>query len=516
MAAGIGIAEPAAAGPRSGCSAATGAVRLSSSDARYQELAARGFNGRFVAKPDAIHVVHNAEQASAVLEQALRDGGEIALRSGGHCFENLVDRPEVRTIIDLGSMTGVSYDERMRAFVVEAGATLRDVYRTLFYDFGVTLPAGVCPQVGAGGHVSGGGYGPLSRRDGSVVDHLYGVEVVVADRSGRTRVVTATREPDDPSRELWWAHTGGGGGNFGIVTKYFFRSPGAQGRDPRMLLPRPPSKLLTTYASWNWADLDEAKFVRLVRNFSLWYERNHNDPRYLALYSTLHLNTTAVGQILVDCRFDDDRPDAEALINRYIAAIGEGVGVAPAVEHSRGLYLQTTLGASFDTGGYDRTKSKGAYLRRAWSEDRIRTVHRYLTDPDFGGWGAVDLYSYGGAANRPPSSATALPQRDSVMKAWFSATWGDPAADEQHLDWIRRFYRDVFQDTGGVPVPNADHDGCYINYADTDMADPAWNTSGVPWHTLYYKQAYPRLQRAKARWDPANVFKHPLGVRPPA
>ena len=50
--------------------------------------------------------------------------------------------------------------------------------------------------------------------------------------------------------------------------------------------------------------------------------------------------------------------------------------------------------------------------------------------------------------------------------------------------------------------------------ADVDLADPQWNTTGVPWHALYYKDNYPRLQRIKARWDPRHVFHHALSIRP--
>jgi FAD/FMN-containing dehydrogenase len=70
--------------------------------------------------------------------------------------------------------------------------------------------------------------------------------------------------------------------------------------------------------------------------------------------------------------------------------------------------------------------------------------------------------------------------------------------------------------TGGVPVPNDANEGSYINYPDVDLADPEWSTSGVPWHTLYYKGNYPRLQRVKARFDPKNVFRHPLSIELPA
>jgi aclacinomycin oxidase len=78
---------------------------------------------------------------------------------------------------------------------------------------------------------------------------------------------------------------------------------------------------------------------------------------------------------------------------------------------------------------------------------------------------------------------------------------------------VRAIYRDLFAESGGVPVPGAAYDGAFINHPDTDLADPALNASGVPWPTLYYNANYPRLQRVKARWDPRNVFRHALSIR---
>jgi Berberine and berberine like. len=66
-----------------------------------------------------------------------------------------------------------------------------------------------------------------------------------------------------------------------------------------------------------------------------------------------------------------------------------------------------------------------------------------------------------------------------------------------------------------VPVPDEVNDGSYIGYPDVDLADPAWNTSEVPWHALYYKDNYPRLQRIKRRYDPLDVFRHGLSVQLP-
>ena len=94
-------------------------------------------------------------------------------------------------------------------------------------------------------------------------------------------------------------------------------------------------------------------------------------------------------------------------------------------------------------------------------------------------------------------------------------SWLDAAEDDKHLTWLREWYRDVHKDTGGVPVSNGITDGTYINNPDTDLMDPQWNTSGVPWYSFYYKHNYPRLQQVKAAYDPRDVFRHALSVRPP-
>jgi hypothetical protein len=94
-----------------------------------------------------------------------------------------------------------------------------------------------------------------------------------------------------------------------------------------------------------------------------------------------------------------------------------------------------------------------------------------------------------------------------------NAGWSDPADEAKSLSWARSFYRELFEDTGGVPAPGERYDGAFINHPDSDLADSTSNTSGVPWYTLYYGQNYSRLQRAKAKYDPQNIFRHALSIR---
>jgi FAD/FMN-containing dehydrogenase len=516
-AAGLLVARPetgagatAAPGPGPGV---LPALTVRSGDPRYLDLTSRCYNARFAGHPDYVRVVHSAEQTVAAVQDAVSAGARLAVRSGGHCLEDLVDDPAVRVLIDISEMNAVYFDESRRAFAVEAGATLGQVYRHLYLEWGVTIPGGTCPTVGVGGHVTGGGYGALCRAHGTVIDHLAGVEVVVVDGDGRARPVVATAEPGDPDRELWWAHTGGGGGNFGIVTRFWFRTPGSDPSDPGAMLPRPPERLQVAAATWPWESMTAADFGRLVANHGAWHERNsaYGSP-YDTLHSLLTLHNVAAGPVTLTAQIDGTLPDAARLLNDYIAAVSEGVRSAPAVATSGWPWLRDTLRDVYDTGAYNRTKSKGAYLRRRWSDAQIATLYRYLSDRAYQGHAGVLLYSYGGKVNTVAPSATALPQRDSILKANFTTYWPDPADDAANLAWIRAMYKDVYADTGGVPVPDTSSDGSYINYPDTDLKDPRWNTSGVPWQTLYYKEAYPRLQRVKAAYDPLNVFRHPLSI----
>ncbi|MFE0172387.1 FAD-binding oxidoreductase [Streptomyces sp. NPDC059002] len=524
MAAGsVSAALPAAAATGTDGSEPTafGPETIRPDDRRYTSLL-RGNNFRFVGHPDEIRVAGSTGQVVEAVSDAVRLGRRVAVRSGGHCFENFTADPAVRMLVDLSPMDAVGYDAEHRAFAVQPGATLGQVYRTLFKGWGVTIPAGSCPEVGAGGHLVGGGYGPLSRRYGSVVDHLYGVEVVVVDRDGTARAVLATREMGDPHRDLWWAHTGGGGGNFGVVTRYLLRAPEATGTDPSRLLPPSPREALGRLVHWDWDQtMTEQAFTTLLRNFGIWHERNSapGSPA-TGLYAILMPSHQGPQGISMIVQADASIPNVQGMVDDLVSAVTAGTGVKPAGDSQwtmPWLHRMTWPGTG-EPGDVitRRFKDKAAYLRRSYTDAQLSIIHRYLTDSTGPATGGMLLVGYGGQVNAVRPQDTAVAQRDVVMKAVYHTTWADPADDAANMAWIRAFYRDVYADTGGVPVPGEVSDGSYINYADADLADPAWNTSQVPWHTLYYKDNYRRLQQVKARWDPRNVFRHALAIEPRA
>ncbi|MBT2383726.1 FAD-binding oxidoreductase [Streptomyces sp. ISL-11] len=492
-------------------------------DPRYEDLATRGNNKRFTARPREFRVVTSTAEVVEAVGEAVRDGLKIAVRSGGHGYENFTGDPAVQLVIDLGEMRAVSFDTGRRAFMVEPGARLlEDVYGPMYERWGVAVPAGNSNKVGLGGHVQGGGYGSLCRAHGLIVDHLYAVEVVTVDAAGEARAVIATREPDDPHHDLWWALTGGGAGTFGVVTRFWFRSPGATGDDPAHLLPRPPAEMIISTVLFPRPGLDKPALRALVGAFGRWHERNSApDSPYAHLFSSLVLlgrnpdPEKDMGAVLVT-HMDAGRPGAERLLQDFLDEVTGRAGLSPVVLPAETVPWTASKKALGDAQDAEigRQKVKSANLRRSFSDDQADALFDFLNgDGHANDSSLVAIDSYGGRVGAVAPDDTAVAQRDSVMKVLFMNTWQDAEHDAANLDWMRRFYGAVFAKTGGVPVPGDDQDGCFINFPDTDLADPALNTSGTPWHELYFKDHYARLRDIRAAYDPRGVFGHALSVR---
>jgi hypothetical protein len=501
----------------------TGPVIVTPDDPRYADLSIRSANARMVTTPKSFQLVRNTTEVVHALTGAVRSGQRIVVRSGAHCYENFVSDSSVQIVLDMSEMNAVYFDHERRAFAVEAGANLVHVYQRLFLGWGVTFPGGSC-DLGAGGHICGGGYGPLSRKFGLAVDYLAAVEVVVVDKTGTPRVVVATRDPQDPNHDLWWAHTGGGGGNFGVVTRYWLSTPGAAGHEPSDLLPKPPATVLSSQLMWPWPGMDEESFHRIVRNHGEWHERN-SDPAspYNGLYGGLVLlgrasNDDPGPAILSFSQIYGGDAESRTKLDDYVAAVTDGVSATPRmapVTSSPWMALMVKQARLQETPGI-RLKLKAAYLKRCYTERQISTCYDWLSTPDPGrGEASVALQSVGGQANAVAPDATAAAFRDTIMQVLYYSTWSEQSQDEAALDWMRRFYREMYAGTGGVPVPGDVDGGCFISFPDNDMADPEWNTSGVAWSELFYRDNYSRLQQVKAKWDPNNVFNHGLSVALP-
>ncbi|MEV6976951.1 FAD-binding protein [Kitasatospora sp. NPDC093806] len=492
-------------------------------DSRYETLS-QGFNQRWRSSPAYIRLVGNEADAVAELRSALDHGLRPTVRGGGHCYEGFVDNDR-GVILDLSTLRGVgtATDKFGGAtYAVEGGATNWDIYTTLFRTHGVTLPAGSCYSVGAGGHIAGGGYGLLSRRHGLTVDHLVQVDVATV-RGGRVELTRAHRaDPEgSPERELFWAHTGGGGGNFGVVVRYHFAHD----------LPKPPPRVWLSSVAWKWADLlkHPEDFRTLLENFGAFFAR-HSDRTetvYRGLFSILHLTHHSNGNVVLFSQWDEDDP---APLDEYLAQVEHGMRTRAGVQtHKAGRLLlpypdkrrrmpwfQATMTVN-GSGANQRGKYKSAYHRKPFTAAQIDAWWSWLTRDVEGidlTQTLVQIDSYGCQVNARATTAAAIPQRDSILKLQYQTYWTDPAQDAGHLAYLRGLYQDTYRSTGGIPEPDTDTDGAYVNYPDTDLgttADPR-----PPYQRLYYKQNYPRLQAAKKLWDEHDVFHHAQSITLPS
>ncbi|MEJ8640497.1 FAD-binding oxidoreductase [Streptomyces sp. MS1.HAVA.3] len=182
-------------------------------DREYAE-ARQLFQPRYDAvAPGAVAYPAHAADVAVCLDFARRSAAAVVPRGGGHGYAGW-STCAGGLVVDTGAMAEVSVEgDGVR---IGAGARLADVHATLA-GRGRSVPTGLCPSVGIAGLTLGGGLGPASRAYGTTADQLSSARVVTPD--GRIREVSADRDP-----ELFWALRGGGGGNFGVVTEFRFRT----------------------------------------------------------------------------------------------------------------------------------------------------------------------------------------------------------------------------------------------------------------------------------------------------
>lgn len=463
----------------------------------------RGFNQRWVADPAHVRLCGNSADVVAAVESAVRDELRITVRSGGHCYENFAYGNTGGVIVDLSLMNGVHVDAETGWLVIDAGATLFDVYVQLYKRYGVTLPGGSCYSVGAGGHITGGGYGLLSRLHGLTIDYLSAVEVVSVDGSGHARCDRFSADvPDSAESLMLWGNQGGGGGNFGIVTKFFFAD-----------LPTAPSQAFLASESWNWEDFTIDSFTEFLRRYGQFFV-DHKDPGdpFQGLFALLHLTCAPMPHIGLTIQLVGEDPDPLRIFRDVVRPAGVrperlatpvGYHGIPAptldIQVMPWLFATQTLNGS---GNPRRGKYKSAHMIGNFTTAECRAIWENLRQSGFQNDQALlQVDSYGGQVNAVSPTRTAIPQRSSALKLQYQIYWSHKNDDEANLRWIRDFYSAMYGSDG--PVPDGRLDGCYVNYPDVDLSN---------WKTLYYKENYPKLQRVKARWDPLNIFNHAQSI----
>lgn len=418
-------------------------------------------------QPRAVVYCESRTDVQRTVRWARRHAVRIVPRAGGHSYGGYSSTSGV--IVDVSRLGSVALGSRGQA-VVGAGASLIDVYDRL-WQHRRTIPGGSCPTVGIAGLALGGGVGFASRKFGLTCDNLVQATVVLAD--GRAVVADAHHHPD-----LYWALRGGGGGNFGIVTGFVFRT-------------HPVSQVSTYVMEWEWSD---AK--RVVR---AWQQLAPHAPD--GLFSVLNLNGVAGGRTRITSagQFFGSPDRLRALLQPLVGAAAPTrlsvtsrsymdaqemwAGCSGTIEECH-LPPQGHLGRS-------TFKGKSSFATRPLSSAGIDTMIRQV-EAKLGtgsGSGIVLLDSYGGAINRVPRNATAFVHRDALFSMQYLAYWEPSAAAEPNLRWLKAFYAAMRPHVS----PYA-----YQNYIDPELGN---------WGRAYYGANLGRLIAVKRRYDPRNIFR---------
>jgi FAD/FMN-containing dehydrogenase len=188
-------------------------IVIQRNDPEYAE-ACKLYNGMIDKRPLAIARCVDVADVMIAVKHAREKHLLLAVRGGGHNGPGLGSCDD-GLVIDLSPMKGVHIDPATRLVQVGPGCTQGDMDHAT-HAFGLAVPAGIVSTTGVGGLTLGGGSGYLTRKYGLTIDNLVEADVVLADGSFLT--ANGTQNED-----LFWGLRGGGG-NFGVVTRFVYRA----------------------------------------------------------------------------------------------------------------------------------------------------------------------------------------------------------------------------------------------------------------------------------------------------
>jgi FAD/FMN-containing dehydrogenase len=406
---------------------------------------------------------------AAIVELSGRSGGPVAVSAWA--LADLARRVEGGLTLDLSGLRQVAVDPEARLAHVGPGCRLGDVDRAT-QAHGLATPLGFLSQVGVAGLTLGGGLGYLTRRFGWTADNLAEAEVVCAD--GRVRTASRERHPD-----VFWALRGGGG-NFGVVTRFSFR-----------VHPVGP-QVVGGLIAW--------PFERAAEVMAAYRALTGTAPRELAAWLIL-LNAPPAPFVAPEwhgrrvCAFAICHSGDPAAAERDLApvrALGEPVfdllGPMPYTE------VQSYLDDTEPTGHHFYWKTE--FL--AGLEDGLLEGMRELfaTCPIPGG--ELGLLHLGGALNERPAADGAVGNRDARFVLGVKGMWapGDPDAD-RYTRWVRDAWARLRPWSTGAT---------YVNFQTAEEGDDRVRAS--------YGANYERLVEVKRRYDPENLFRTNRNIRP--
>lgn len=422
------------------------------------------WNRRFDPRPSLIVRAAGVADVAATVRLAQDHDLPLTIRSGGHSLAGHSSMDDA-ILLDLGDLRSMDIDAEARLARVGPGLTA-GAYSAAAQSHGLATPHGDTASVGIGGLTLGGGIGWLVRKYGLTVDSLVAVELVTAD--GDIITVDADHEP-----ELFWGLRGGGG-NFGIATRFTTRlHPVDRFMGGAIVLPATADVVgeVLSVAADAPEGLTLIPVLMRVPPLPFVSAEHHGSLGFVVLVAW-------TGSIEAGQR-------ALAPIRAIAPAIGDMVApmpypaiyslteeaTQPAVDVSRSTFLdvldRSTLAALID--GMAAAPGPAAMLQ---------------------------LRVLGGAMAAVPADATAFAHRAAALMAVIIDPFQDLGEAPVHEAWVSGMYDLVARESTGA----------YVNFLHREGDDRI--------AAAYPGATYGRLVELKRRWDPANLFRNNQNIRP--
>ncbi|MBL8987674.1 MAG: FAD-binding oxidoreductase [Gemmatimonadetes bacterium] len=436
-----------------------GPVLLAGNDG--YEQARQILNPSFNKHPALIAQPTGAADIRTAVNFARDNGGLLlAVKCGGHSHSGQ-STCDGGMVIDLSRFRNVWVDPAARRARVTGGTLLGQVdHETMAH--GLVTTMGTVSHTGAGGLVTGGGFGRLGRRYGLSIDNLISADVVTAD--GELRRASAEENPD-----LFWGIRGGGG-NFGIVTSFEFRLHPMQRRVVGGIMAFPFARardILDVYAEVGQKGPDELEV-------GFMFMRPPGGAPAVAAIAVCY------------CGLEANAERALAPIRKLGTPISDQVR---AIDY---VALQKS-------GDVDDPRATGTYLKSGFIADMPAGLASAIIDGLEGDPARqTQVFSQlsGGAINRVAPDATAFAQRDIMGNLLSSVGWKQGDDPTEHIKWIKQYWARIEPFTRGF----------YVNDLETDHTNSAVSAN--------YRSNHNRLVTIKNKYDPRNLFRLNANVKP--
>ncbi|KAK1398857.1 THCA synthase [Heracleum sosnowskyi] len=459
-------------------------------------------------RPAVIVTPTDDSQVPAVLICAKLNGMQIRTRSGGHDFEGLsytstYTRPFV--LLDMSKLNAVIADPVAKTAVVQAGATLGEVYYWIYKASGrLGFPAGVWSTVGATGLICGGGYGPLRRKYGFAADNVLDARIVDVHGNILDRKTMG--------EDLFWAIRGGSCSSFGIILSWTLNlvdipekvtifTVSREDRQTEIMYPFQtiapvlPIEVdirchISTKINFNTSTRPDGLVI--VLSFTGAYLGSADD--LFTIFSTRLPEIGFVREDLVEVSW------IEALMQSSFFPL-----FAAPNKYKAEDFLNRSFLADIPT------KAKSDFVRSPLSVPAINGLWDKLLEVGAGDT-TVIFTPYGGVLNNYPESTIPFPNRaGTLFMIYARVLWVGNTT--QKLEWIRSLHDYL------TPYVSSNPRRAYYNYDDLDLgANPATgiisNADARKWGSSYFNENFNRLIKIKTRVDPFNFFRQEQTVPP--